>query len=148
MVFLVHVSQRSLCWLRKCNKIPRESRPSLNRVAEDGRAVPPAALSWAFCPLAGSSGHPWVSGGACAHPLFGDCYRRTAANPDRSPRESAAGLWPPLFPPPASPLMVCFSVLVWGFLFGVSAPFYPSEFPLPSLPAVPLAALGLREGPN
>lgn len=49
---------------------------------------------------------------------------------------------------PASPLMVCFSVLVWGFLFGVSAPFYPSEFPLPSLPAVPLAALGLREGPN
>lgn len=60
--------------------------------------------------------------------LFAECYRRTVANPDRSPRESTTGFGF-IFSPLISPLMVCLSVLVWGFLLDISAHrLTPSEF--------------------
>ena len=68
--------------------------------------------------------------GPYAHLLFRGCYRRTVANPDRSPRESATGFGL-IFSPPISPLMIYLSVLVWGFLFGISAHrLMPREFPV------------------
>lgn len=124
------MSHLCLCYLRKSHKIRRETWPSLNRVAKDRWLDHQQLCTGHAGPCAGGSAHPGISGGSLCPPLVWGMLQKDSSKPRPESTWINHWVWPHFFPTDLPP-MVCLSVLVWGFLFGISAHHLtPSEFPV------------------